>query len=65
VPGPLVRQVTYPGAVHGFDGEPPVRLRRDVPGGARPGQGVHVGGQPAARAASREQLLAFLREQLK
>jgi dienelactone hydrolase len=65
VPGPLVKLVTYPGAVHGFDGEPPVRLRRDVPGGARPGQGVHVGGQPAARAASREHLLDFLREQLK
>lgn len=62
--GAPVRLVGYPGAVHGFDGEGAVRLRRDVPGGARPGQGVHVGGQKAAREDSRDQLLAFLRAQL-
>jgi dienelactone hydrolase len=62
--GQQVQQVTYDGAGHGFDTLAPVRLRRDVPGGSRPGEGVHVGGHPAARAASREQLLVFLREQL-
>jgi dienelactone hydrolase len=50
----------YPGAYHGFDGSPPVRLRRDVPNGVRPGEGVHVGGQPEAREASERALLAFL-----
>jgi dienelactone hydrolase len=63
--GAPVRLVVYPGAVHGFDGEGGVRVRRDVPGGARPGQGVHVGGQKAAREDSRDQLLAFLRAQLR
>jgi len=62
--GAPVRLVGYPGAVHGFDGESAVRLRRDVPGGAHPGQGVHVGGQKAAREGSRDQLLVFLRAQL-
>lgn len=63
--GAPVRLVGYPGAVHGFDTEAPVRLRGDVFGGARPGQGVHVGGQAAARQDSRDQLLAFLRAQLR
>lgn len=50
----------YPGAYHGFDSAQPVRLRRDVPNGAHPGQGVHVGGQPEALQRSRERLLSFL-----
>lgn len=53
----------YEGAHHGFDGTAPVRLRRDVPNGVNPGQGVHVGGQPEARAAARARLERFLREQ--
>ncbi len=52
----------YEGAYHGFDGTAPVRLRRDVPNGVHPGAGVHVGGNPAARAAARERLDRFLRE---
>ncbi|MET0332637.1 MAG: dienelactone hydrolase family protein [Rhizobacter sp.] len=50
----------YAGAYHGFDSSAPVRLRRDVPNGTNPGQGVHVGGQPEALAASRARLLQFL-----
>lgn len=50
----------YAGAYHGFDSQAPVRLRNDVPGGVKPGQGVHVGGDPAAREASRQRLLQFL-----
>jgi dienelactone hydrolase len=61
--GDVVQWVAYPGAVHGFDGSGPVRLRRDVPGGVRPGQGVHVGGDAAARAASALRLDQFLRAQ--
>lgn len=51
---------SWPGAGHGFDGTAPVRLRTDVPNGAHPGQGVHVGGQPQARAASRALLVELL-----
>lgn len=58
--GALVQVHSYPGAFHGFDARAPVRLRQDVPNGVHPGQGVHVGGDPAARAASRAALRAFL-----
>jgi len=51
---------TYAGAYHGFDSDRPVRLRTDVPNGVNAGKGVHVGGNPQARAASRERLLRFL-----
>ncbi len=61
--GAAVSFEAYPGAYHGFDGHAPLRLRRDVPNGVNPGQGVHVGGDPAARAASRERLQQFLRTQ--
>ncbi len=54
----------YAGAYHGFDSDKPLRLRKDVPNGVHPGQGVHVGGNAAALEASRARLLAFLREQL-
>lgn len=60
---PAVQLETYAGAHHGFDGTAPLRLLRNVPNGVNPGQGVHVGGDPAARAASLERLQAFLREQ--
>lgn len=56
-----VQAVAYPGAVHGFDGSGPVRLRRDVPGGVHPGQGVHVGADAAARAAALLRLDQHLR----
>lgn len=55
----------YAGAFHGFDGTAPLRHRRDVPGGVNPGQGVTVGGDAAARAASRERMLGFLRDRLR
>jgi dienelactone hydrolase len=52
----------YPGAWHGFDSDTPVRLRKDVPNGVNPGQGVHVGGNPAAWRASRDRVVQFLAE---
>ncbi len=58
--GDAVEFHAFAGAFHGFDGEAPVRLRRDVPNGAHPGAGVHVGGDAAARERSRELLAAFL-----
>lgn len=71
-PGPCVELAqragvqieVYSGAYHGFDGSAPLRLRRDVPNGVNPGQGVHVGGDPVAGPLARQRLLEFLREQL-
>lgn len=60
-----VRTVVYPESFHGFDGDVPPRVRKDVPNGARPGEGVTVGGNAAAREASRGELLAFLRNELR
>ena len=52
----------YAGAYHGFDSDVPVRLRKDVPNGVNPGQGVHVGGNGAAWKASQTRLLKFIAE---
>ncbi len=52
----------YPGAWHGFESDAPLRLRKDVPNGVNPGQGVHVGGNPAAWRASRDRVVRFLAE---
>lgn len=46
-------------AYHGFDGRGPLRFRADVPNGVD-AAGVHVGGQPAARAAALDELDRFL-----
>jgi dienelactone hydrolase len=56
---------TYAGSYHAFD-SPTGRLthRRDVPNGVHPGEGVHVGPNPAARAAAGASMRAFLRERL-
>lgn len=62
--GNTLRSIVYPDAHHGFDGTAAPRLRRDVPNGVNPGKGVTVGGQPAAREASRTELLAHLHGQL-
>lgn len=52
--------VSYPGAFHGFDGTAPVRQRKDVPNGVRPGQGVTVGANAQAREQALQRLQAFL-----
>ncbi len=62
--GDGVQVQTFEGAGHGFDGTGPVRLRKDVPNGVHPGEGVHVGGHPAARAAALRRLEQFVRERL-
>ena len=54
---------TFPEAYHGFDSREPVRLRKDVPNGVNPGQGVHVGGHPVARRLAGWHLAHFLAEQ--
>lgn len=47
---------------HGFEGQAPRRLRADVPGGTQPGRGVHVGADPAMRAAAALRLEQFIRQ---
>ncbi len=56
---------TYPDSYHAFDSPTgKVVVRSDVPNGVRPGQGVHVGPNPAARAAATSSVRAFLHERL-
>ncbi|MES2937827.1 MAG: dienelactone hydrolase family protein [Pseudomonadota bacterium] len=53
----------YEGSYHDFDNPVgKVRLRHDVPNGVNPGQGVHVGANPQARAQSYGRLLQLLGE---
>jgi len=58
--GPKPEIEAYAGAYHGFDSNERVRLRKDVPNGTHPGEGVHVGGNADALQHSRERLLQFL-----
>jgi dienelactone hydrolase len=60
--GPAPSLEVYPGAYHGFDGNGPVHLRKDVPNGTHPGAGVHLGSDPAAKAASALRVDDFLNE---
>jgi dienelactone hydrolase len=60
--GPQPQWDAYEGAYHGFDGTAPLRHRKDVPNGVRPGAGVHVGAHPEARAAAQVRLAKFLKE---
>ena len=55
----------YADSYHGFD-DPigSVVLRSDVPNGAHPGQGVHVGANPAAREQSYARMLVLLQKAL-
>lgn len=51
----------FPDSYHDFDNPVGrVTLRTDVPNGVNPGQGVHVGPNPAAREASYRRLLEVL-----
>jgi dienelactone hydrolase len=56
---------TYADSHHAFDAPGgKVVLRTDVPNGVHPGEGVHVGANPEARAVVNERVRAFLRERL-
>ncbi|HYW57380.1 MAG TPA: dienelactone hydrolase family protein [Polaromonas sp.] len=55
----------YPDSYHDFDSPTGrVQLRKDVPNGVNPGQGVHVGPNPAAREAAYARLREILRKAL-
>ena len=49
----------YSDSYHGFDSTRPVRFRKDVPNGVSR-EGVHQGGNPAARSAALAEIDAFL-----
>ncbi len=53
-----VRQTTYANAYHGFDSDAKLTQLKSVISRST-GQGVHLGGEPAAKAASQTALLAF------
>jgi dienelactone hydrolase len=58
--GSAVTLVTYPGAYHDFDAPVPVRERAGIPSSQRGDGGVHVGGDPDARADAMRRVPAFV-----
>jgi len=62
--GEPVELVVYPGAYHGFDMTTPVRVRTDVTHGRNGAAGVHVGGQPEARADAYKRIREFFARHL-
>jgi dienelactone hydrolase len=55
----------YPDSHHDFDApNAPLRVRKDVPNGVRPGQGVTTGTNPAARKQAYAEMLEFLRRRM-
>ena len=55
----------YPDSYHDFDDpNAPLRVRKDVPNGVHPGQGVTTGSNPAARKQAYAEMLEFLRQRL-
>jgi dienelactone hydrolase len=64
--GEPLKVTVYPDSHHGFDApNGPVVHRTDVPNGVAPGQGVHVGANPAAREKANAKMRAFLNERLR
>lgn len=61
--GAQVEIVVYADSVHGFDDSRPVRQRTDISTGVDP-RGVHVGGNPAARADTLARSDQFLKRYL-
>jgi dienelactone hydrolase len=63
--GAAMTVTVYAGAYHGFDSPSgKVKVWEDVTTGVRPNEGVHVGPDPAARAAAEAAVRGFLREQM-
>jgi len=63
LPGTPFTVRVYADSLHGFDSTRPVRFWSGIPNGTDAG-GVHVGGNPAARAAALAEIDAFLRRHL-
>jgi dienelactone hydrolase len=55
----------YPDSYHGFDApNARLRVRKDVPNGVNPGQGVTTGSNPAARKQAYAEMFEFLRQRI-
>lgn len=55
----------YPDSYHDFDApNAPLRVRKDVPNGIHPGQGVTTGSNPASRKQAYAEMLEFLRRRM-
>jgi len=55
----------YPDSYHDFDApNAPLRVRKDVPNGVNPGQGVTTGGNPTARKEAYAEMVEFLRQRM-
>lgn len=55
----------YPDSYHDFDApNAPLRVRKDVPNGVHPGQGVTTGSNLAARKQAYAEMLEFLRQKV-
>jgi dienelactone hydrolase len=64
--GEPLKVTVYPDSHHGFDAPSgDVVHRTDVPNGVNPGQGVHVGANPAAREKANAKVRAFLNDRLR
>jgi dienelactone hydrolase len=55
---------TYPGAFHGFDSDAPVVQLKAIKS-SMTGQGVHLGGNAAAKTAAQAELIAALKHAFK
>ena len=55
----LIAVDTYANAYHGFDSNAPLTQLKSITS-SMTGQGVHLGGEPAAKAASEARVLAYL-----
>jgi len=66
VRGEPLKVTVYPDSHHGFDAPSgDVVHRTDVPNGVNPGQGVHVGANPAAREKANAKVRAFMNDRLR
>ena len=54
-----VEQDTYANAYHGFDSDAPLRFLKSIK------SGVHLGGEPAAKAASEKRIIAYFKAAFK
>ena len=60
----LIAVDTYPNAYHGFDSNAPLTQLKTITS-TMTGLGVHLGGEPAAKAASERRVLGYLTEAFK
>jgi dienelactone hydrolase len=64
-PGDTFELRIYPDSYHDFDApNTPLRVRKDVPNGVNPGEGVTVGSNAVAREKAYAEMKEFLRKRI-